>query len=150
MEAEPFLVHFLVHRGLSVIQVVPMVNRFEHPKDFRGGILRGPSELLQFIQEVGLDSIVRTTQLADLPSPRFQREFYVLSPEDIVAKIEARFRAESVAVDKLLDGKSMTENELRALSPLEQFLLGSSALTADEGVRRVKEWFERREGETRA
>jgi hypothetical protein len=127
-----------------------MVNSFEHPKDFRGGILRGPPELLQFIQEVGLDSIVRTTQLADLPNPRFQREFYVLSPEDIVAKIEARFRAESVAVDKLLDGKSMTENELRALSPLEQFVLGSSELTADEGVRRIKEWFERREGEKRA
>jgi len=150
MEAEPFLVHFLVHRGLSVIQVVPMVNRFEHPKDFRGGILRGPSELLQFIQEVGLDSIVRTTQLADLPNPRFQREFYVLSPEDIVAKIKACFRAESVASDKLLDGKSMTENELRALAPLEQFMLGSSELTADEGVRRVKEWFERREGEGQA
>jgi hypothetical protein len=85
-----------------------------------------------------------------LPNPRFQREFYVLSPKDIVTKIEARFRAESVAVDKLLDGKSMTENELRALSPLEQFLLGSPEITADEGVRRVKEWFERREGETRA
>jgi hypothetical protein len=150
MEAEPFLVHFLVHRGLSVIQVVPMVSRFERAKDFRGGILRGSPELLQFIQEVGLDSIVRMTKLADLPNPRFQREFYVLPPEDIVAKLEARFRAESVAVDKLLDGKSMTENELRALSPLEQFVLGSSELNADEGVRRVKEWFERREGEARA
>jgi hypothetical protein len=150
METEPCLVHFLVHRGLSVIQVVPMVNRFEHPKDFRGGILRGSPELVQFIQEVGLDSIVRTTQLTDLPNPRFQREFYVLSPEDIVAKIEARFRAESVAVHKLLDGKSMTANELRELAPLEQFVLGSSELTADEGIRRVKEWFERREGETRA
>jgi hypothetical protein len=150
MEAEPFLIHFLVHRGLSVVQVVPMINSFERPKDFRGGILRGAPELLHFIKEVGLDSIVRTTQLADLPNPRFQREFYVLSPEDIVAKIKARFRAESVAVDRLLDGKSMTGNELRALSPLEQFVLGSSELTTDEGVRRVKEWFERREGDTQA
>lgn len=25
MEVDPFLVHFLVHRGLSVIHVVPMV-----------------------------------------------------------------------------------------------------------------------------
>jgi hypothetical protein len=150
MEAEPFLVHFLVLRGLSVIQVVPMVSRFERAMDFRGGILRGPPELLQFIQEVRLDSIVRTTQLADLPNPRFEREFYLLPPEGIVAKIEARFRAESVAVHRLLDGKSMTENELRALSPLEQFVLGSSELTADEGVGRVKEWFERREGEKRA
>ena len=150
MEAEPFLVHFLVLRGLSVIQVVPIVSRLERAKDFRGGILRESPELLLFIQEVGLDSIVRTTQLADLPNPRFEREFYALSPEDIVAKIEARFRAESVAVAKLVDGKLMTDNELRALSHLEQFVLGSSELSADEGVRRVKEWFERREGEKRA
>jgi hypothetical protein len=44
----------------------------------------------------------------------------------------------------------MTANELRELAPLEQFVLGSTELSADEGIRRVKEWFERREGETRA
>jgi len=106
------------------------------------------AELLTFIQDIGLDSVVRTRALSENPL-RLLREFLVDSPQSIVRTLEARMRAESEAVDRLLEGESLTEKDNLALNPLEHFVLGGTSVACAEGVRRTTEWFAKRDGRKR-
>jgi hypothetical protein len=150
MTTEPFRVQFILRDGLSSIQAVPVVSRDQLPAEpVRAGMLSGASELLAFARATGLDSVVRTRTLSDNP-PKLLREFLVDTPESIVSSLEARHRAESEAVDKLLDGEKLSEADNVALSPLEHFVLGASSLSCAEGLRRSREWFEERDAKKRA
>ena len=138
---DPLRVLFILHDGLSAIQVVPL--GFYDPDDrVRSGRLSGRQELSAFVKAIGLDCLVRTRATRD---QLVEREFLVRTPEEVVLSVQSRLAAESKAIDKIIDGEELTESDNVALSPLEHFVLGASTLSRQEGARRVAAWFDDRD-----
>jgi hypothetical protein len=105
------------------------------------GTLHGRGELKRFIEEVGLDSIVLTDQLRDLPSPQFRQTFAVHSSEAIVGMIERRFAAYYEAFSRVLEGTPIKEIDPTAFYRFERLTLGATKIETHEGVARLRKWF---------
>ncbi|GEM_PF-1812036 len=140
--ANPFRVDLTFHEKLEQIAVGPRPYRDE-PVDTIGsqGTLRGRDELRRFIEVVGVDSIVWTEQLRDLPSPQFRQTFEVHPSEAIVSMIERRFAAFYEAFSRVLEGTPINEINPRAFYRFERLTLGATKIDTREGMARLRKWW---------
>jgi len=121
----------LFHEELDNVEVVPLsVRRSDLPcPDAQiGGQLRGRLDVLKFIRDIQLDSVVATKQLSDLPAPAFQFTFHLLASEEIVTQLEARFRQRTDEYIRILSGDQLPERDEAVFAPFESAVLGASEL----------------------
>lgn len=85
--------------------------------------------------------MIQTRQLRDFPSPALERVYHVLSPEQIVERIDSRYAARYEAFSRMLEGEKLTERDEDALARFEDLQLGSTRVAAEEGRKRMREWF---------
>jgi hypothetical protein len=144
-EEGPFRVQLIFYDELGSVQVVPLNGVPNSLSDeIVGGMLRGGHDVASFISGIGIDSIVQTRQLSDLPRPAFELTFHTLPESQIITAIEERFSARYEADVKILEGQPLTEGDGAALSHFECIVLGSTKLRSTEGFCRMREWFKRR------
>lgn len=82
----------------------------------------GREDVLSFLSEIGIDSIVQTRQLTQ-QSLTFELIFNLLPPKQIIGAVEQRFAAGDAAGLKILEGQSLTERDDAALSSFSRTLL---------------------------
>lgn len=137
----PFRALFLVRDGLDHLEVVSpgqIQTAVEEPPSV---VISGRSELLAFIREVGLDSIVESYQVSDLPQAGFLYTFHVASSaESILDLLSERLKPTTRATYRVLELAHHKVPEQLTLSPREAFQLGASTLSAPEGISRVRDW----------
>jgi hypothetical protein len=135
--SDPLRVLLLFHDKLSNIEAVPL----GRGRSGAGGTIRGREALHRFIVSVGIDSIIATTQLRDLPNPAFERVFHVHTAEQIIAAIERRYAAHYEAFSRIMEGQPLSEHHEAALHRFEDLQLGSTVVSAEEGRNRMQAWF---------
>jgi hypothetical protein len=141
----PFRVLFLLRDSLDQLEVVPLGGAPASSEAPLGGILTGRHSLLSFIREIGLDSIVESYQVSDLPSTGFLYTFHLTSsPESIVDLLSQRLVPEIRSAHRVNPLSHEKAPEQLTLSPHEAFQLGATALSASEGISRVRDWFRSR------
>lgn len=148
-EEQPFRVQLIFWDELENVQAVPL-NGFPNPpgEETPGGMLHGRDEVISFILAIGIDSIVQTRQLSDLPNPAFQLIFHMRPAGQIISAIEERFDARYESEIKILEGQPLTELDSAALSYFEYIVLGSTTLRPTTGFSRMSEWFKQRRKQT--
>ncbi|MCK6681426.1 MAG: hypothetical protein L6R30_03285 [Thermoanaerobaculia bacterium] len=138
----PFRALFLLRNNLENIQVVPLGSTHVHGNAVLGGVLQGREELLSFVREVQFDSIVESYQVTDLPHPSFLRTFHLVSsPETLLGLLDHRLVVEPIYAHRVLSLEAKSSPEQLTLAPHEAFQLGSTVLSANEGIERVSSWF---------
>ena len=149
MHETPFRALFLVRDSLDHVDVVPLTGVQAAGDAPLGGVLAGRDALLKFIREIGLDSIVESYQVSDLPRTGFLYTFHMASsPETIVKLLSDRMNPPIRETYRVLELSEQKSPEQLTLSPREAFQLGASRLSAAEGVSRVTAWFAARVGAT--
>ena len=144
-EQQPFRVQLIFYDELKTVQAVPL-NGVPDPlrDETAGGLLHGKDDVLSFISAIGIDSIVQTRQLRDLPNPAFELIFHMRPAGEIISVIEKRFDTRYEADIKILEGKPLTERDRAAVSDLDCIVLGSTRLRSTDGFHRMREWLEQR------
>lgn len=141
----PFRVLFLLRNSLDQLEVVPLGGVPSSLEAPLGGVLAGRRALLSFIREIGLDSIVESYQVSDLPSTGFLYTFHLTSSaESIVDLLSQRLVPEIRSAHRVHALSHEKAPEQLTLSPHEAFQLGASTLSASEGISRVRAWFRSR------
>jgi hypothetical protein len=141
----PFRALFLLRDSLNHIEVVPLTG-VQAPGDSPlGGFVSGSDELLDFVRKTGLDSIVESYQVSDLPNTSFLYTFHLASsPESILELLTTRLKPEIRTAYRVLELPDERAPEQLTLSPHEAFQLGATTLSASEGLDRVRSWFRAR------
>ena len=145
MTSSPFRCHVEFLSCLEEVVVIPLTSGDTDRRDPPRSVhLRGLDEVRRFIEFIGLDSIVTTRQLADLPVPKFEKTFHVLPHGEVIHSIEGRIRECEDAERCLFDDAELTSDFRRAFTPLDHLTLGASVLNATDGVDRFTVWIRER------
>jgi len=137
----PFRALFLLRKGLDSIEVIPLGGDPAGDAPL-SGLLSGRSELLDFIRQVGFDSIVESYQVSDVPRTGFLNTFHLASSaESIVELLEKRRGPQVARSHRVLQLTHQTPPEQLSLSPHEAFQLGASTLSTASGLAGMAAWF---------
>ena len=137
----PFRVLFLVRDSLDHLEVVCPGHVQAAAQAPPSLVISGRAELLAFIRDVGLDSIVESYQVSDLPQTGFLYSFHVASSaESIVDLLTERQRPATRATYRVLELSHEKVPEQLTLSPHEAFQLGAATLSLSEGIAKVCDW----------
>jgi len=102
------------------------------------GSAHGGEALQDLLEKVGIDHFLSWS--GDIFPGPIQITAYRMNPKAIVETVEKNFRREDQIQEKILSGVKLTEEERSFEAPLTLWVC-SSLVEAEEGLRRVAEWF---------
>jgi hypothetical protein len=103
------------------------------------GIVESKAQLLKLLDTVGIDHYIICS--GDPFTQGFRVTAYEHSPKQIVDDLEKGYRRADELQLKILNGGKLTEDEQSFSMPFGVHLC-SNTVKMDEGVRRIKDWFE--------
>jgi leucyl aminopeptidase len=102
------------------------------------GVVRGERELENLFEVAGIDYYL--TSFVDVVNNICSMTAHEMSPKQIVGGLAKAFQKDHDLQMKILDGKTLTDEEM-SFTPPKSFDVFSSTVSTDEGLKRVQEWF---------
>lgn len=122
---------------LKQVKVDAVTNRIESPIAVMG-VVRGEHGLRELLEVAGIDHYL--TSFVDAVNNICSMTAHPMSPKQIAGSLAKTFQKDHDLQMKILDGQSLTDDEMSFTTP-KSFDVFSSTVSTDAGLKRVQDWF---------